>query len=109
MAQYGLYRQIFIVFSILSPLVKSLTVITSDTTAPSALIDGPQFAMTNDGARTEPDDQDAVYDIMRATGNDWDASLRDVCRGSQAGGTGSCVCRTRTTFTMWSLCLWSSL
>ncbi|KFK42412.1 hypothetical protein AALP_AA2G252800 [Arabis alpina] len=87
MSQYGLYSQIFIVFSIISPLVRSFTVITSDTTAPSALIDGPQtgFTMTNDGARTEPDEQDAVYDIMRATGNDWAASIPDVCRGRWHG------------------------
>ncbi|CAA0343849.1 Leucine-rich repeat [Arabidopsis suecica] len=87
MARYEFFRQIFIVLSIVSPLVRSFTVITSDSTAPSALIDGPQtgFTMTNDGARTEPDEQDAVYDIMRATGNDWAAAIPDVCRGRWHG------------------------
>ncbi|KAL1199354.1 Protein TOO MANY MOUTHS [Cardamine amara subsp. amara] len=87
MAQYGHFRQILIVFSIISPLVRSFTVITSDSMAPSALIDGPQtgFTMSNDGARTEPDEQDAVYDIMRATGNDWAAAIPDVCRGRWHG------------------------
>ncbi|ESQ27036.1 hypothetical protein EUTSA_v10019584mg [Eutrema salsugineum] len=87
MAQYGLYRHMFLVFSMISPLVLSFTVITSDSTAPSALIDGPQtgFTMTNDGAHTEPDEQDAVYDIMRATGNDWAAAIPDVCRGRWHG------------------------
>ncbi|KAJ0256720.1 Protein TOO MANY MOUTHS [Hirschfeldia incana] len=87
MAQYVLYCQVLLVFSVITPLASSFTVIPSDTVAPSALIDGPQtgFTMTNDGARTEPDEQDAVYDIMRATGNDWAAAIPDVCRGRWHG------------------------
>ncbi|KAM6585959.1 hypothetical protein CsatB_012961 [Cannabis sativa] len=60
----------------------------SDSGVPSALIDGPQtgFSMnTNDGARTDPKEQEAVYDIMRATGNDWATEIPDVCRGRWHG------------------------
>uniref|UniRef100_M4CH67 Uncharacterized protein n=2 Tax=Brassica TaxID=3705 RepID=M4CH67_BRACM len=87
MAHYGLYCHILLVFSMICPFTSSFTVITSDTVAPSALIDGPQtgFTMTRDGAHTEPDEQDAVYDIMRATGNDWAAAIPDVCRGRWHG------------------------
>ncbi|XP_010538000.1 PREDICTED: protein TOO MANY MOUTHS [Tarenaya hassleriana] len=86
-SHYIYYYQISILFLIVPTLVSSFTVIASDSTAPSALIEGPQtgFTMTNDGARTDPDEQDAVYDIMRATGNDWASSIPDVCRGRWHG------------------------
>ncbi|KAH7565025.1 hypothetical protein JRO89_XS09G0113100 [Xanthoceras sorbifolium] len=59
----------------------------SDSGAPSALVDGPQtgFSMNKNGARTEPREQQAVYDIMRATGNDWATDIPDVCRGRWHG------------------------
>lgn len=91
MTQYSLYCQMFLVFSMIHPPVVSFTLITSDSVEPSLMAHQhwlmPQtgFPMTNDGARTEPDERDAVYDIMRATGNDWDAAIPDVCRGRWHG------------------------
>ncbi|XP_019457506.1 PREDICTED: protein TOO MANY MOUTHS-like [Lupinus angustifolius] len=65
----------------------SFTVIMSGSGVPSALVDGPQlgFSMKQDGARTDPKEQEAVYDIMRATGNDWATQIPDVCRGRWHG------------------------
>lgn len=60
----------------------------SDSGVPSGLVDGPQtgFSMNNNnGARTDPEEQEAVYDIMRATGNDWANDIPDVCRGRWHG------------------------
>ncbi|XP_055819627.1 protein TOO MANY MOUTHS [Solanum dulcamara] len=69
------------------PLGWSFTVIMSDSGAPSALVDAPQtgFSMNNNRARTDPREQEAVYDIMRATGNDWATDIPDVCRGRWHG------------------------
>lgn len=69
------------------PLGLSFTVIMSDSGAPSALVDAPQtgFSMNNNRARTDPREQEAVYDIMRATGNDWATDIPDVCRGRWHG------------------------
>ncbi|KAM3289909.1 protein TOO MANY MOUTHS [Capsicum chacoense] len=69
------------------PLGWSFTVIMSDSGAPSALVDAPQtgFSMNNNRARTDPHEQEAVYDIMRATGNDWATDIPDVCRGRWHG------------------------
>ncbi|OAY82734.1 Protein TOO MANY MOUTHS [Ananas comosus] len=50
----------------------------------SALVDGPQTGRS-DCARTDPDEQRAVYAVMAATGNAWAASIRDVCRGRWHG------------------------
>ncbi|OMP01353.1 protein TOO MANY MOUTHS-like protein [Corchorus olitorius] len=63
-------------------LARPFTVIMSDSGVPSTLIDGPQtrFSMNKNGARTDPHEQEAVYDIMRATGNDWATEIPDVCR-----------------------------
>ncbi|KAM1078005.1 hypothetical protein ACFX15_024621 [Malus domestica] len=63
------------------------TVIMSDSGVPSDLVDGPQngFSMNKDGARTDAREQEAVYDIMRATGNDWATEIPDVCRGRWHG------------------------
>lgn len=63
------------------------TVIMSDSGAPSTLVDGPQtgFSMTGTGARTDSQEQEAVYDVMRATGNSWAADIPDVCRGRWHG------------------------
>ncbi|KAI4329347.1 hypothetical protein L6164_021621 [Bauhinia variegata] len=65
----------------------SFTVIMSDSGVPSTLVDGPQtgFSMKQDGARTDSHEQEAVYDIMRATGNDWATDIPDVCRGRWHG------------------------
>ncbi|MCD9638476.1 hypothetical protein HAX54_022476 [Datura stramonium] len=69
------------------PLGWSFTVIMSDSGAPSALVDAPQtgFSMNNNRARTDPREQEAVYDVMRATGNDWATDIPDVCRGRWHG------------------------
>ncbi|XP_028791565.1 protein TOO MANY MOUTHS-like [Neltuma alba] len=68
-------------------LALSFTAIMSDSGVPSSLVDGPQtgFSMTQDGARTDSHEQEAVYDIMRATGNDWATDIPDVCRGRWHG------------------------
>ncbi|CAK7356944.1 unnamed protein product [Dovyalis caffra] len=73
--------------SLLLPLTTSFTVIVSDSGNQSALVDGPQsgFMMNKNGARTEAREQEAVYDIMRATGNDWATDIPDVCRGRWHG------------------------
>ncbi|KAK6153748.1 hypothetical protein DH2020_013387 [Rehmannia glutinosa] len=59
----------------------------SDSGAPSGLVDGPQSGSTtsSNGARTDPKEQEAVCDIMRATGNDWATEIPDVCRGRWHG------------------------
>lgn len=72
----------------LLPFARPFTVIMSDSGVPSALVDGPQtgFSMNNNnGARTDTREQEAVYDIMRATGNDWATEIPDVCRGRWHG------------------------
>ncbi|KAH6819605.1 Leucine-rich repeat family protein [Perilla frutescens var. frutescens] len=63
------------------------TVILSDSGAPSTLVDGPQSGLPGspNGARTDPKEQQAVYDIMRATGNDWATDIPNVCRGRWHG------------------------
>ncbi|BAT91506.1 hypothetical protein LR48_Vigan05g221100 [Vigna angularis] len=67
--------------------VTAFTVIMSDSGIPSTLVDGPQtgFSMNQDGARTDRREQEAVYDIMIATGNDWATDIPDVCRGRWHG------------------------
>ncbi|KAK7335994.1 hypothetical protein VNO80_28178 [Phaseolus coccineus] len=71
----------------LAPDVTAFTVIMSDSGVPSTLVDGPQtgFSMNQDGARTDKREQEAVYDIMKATGNDWATDIPDVCRGRWHG------------------------
>lgn len=79
---------LFLSFMCFRPLgVLPFTVIMSDSGVPSALVDGPQtrFSMNKDGARTDTHEQEAVYDIMRATGNDWATDIPDVCRGRWHG------------------------
>ncbi|KAL3835534.1 hypothetical protein ACJIZ3_010270 [Penstemon smallii] len=53
----------------------------------SALVDGPQSGLSNsnDASRTDPKEQEAVYNIMRATGNEWATEIPDVCRGRWHG------------------------
>ncbi|GMH14294.1 hypothetical protein Nepgr_016135 [Nepenthes gracilis] len=69
------------------PLVMPFTVVMSDSTTPKTLVDAPQtgFAMNNNGARTDSREQEAVYDVMRATGNAWATDIPDVCRGRWHG------------------------
>ncbi|PIN08537.1 hypothetical protein CDL12_18889 [Handroanthus impetiginosus] len=59
----------------------------SDSGAPSSLVDGPQSGLptSNNTTRTNAREQEAVYDIMRATGNDWATDIPDVCRGRWHG------------------------
>lgn len=65
-------------------LVMPFTVIMPDS---GALVDGPQTGLpgSNTGAQTDPQEQEAVYDIMRATGNDWATEIPNVCRGRWHG------------------------
>ncbi|KAI3806895.1 hypothetical protein L1987_22813 [Smallanthus sonchifolius] len=58
----------------------------SDSGVPSALVDAPQTGVSmNNGAKTDHDEQQAVYDIMKATGNKWATDIPDVCRGRWHG------------------------
>ncbi|XP_039121645.1 LOW QUALITY PROTEIN: protein TOO MANY MOUTHS-like [Dioscorea cayenensis subsp. rotundata] len=50
----------------------------------STLLNNPQTIFSNQ-ARTDPAEQQAVYDIMEATGNGWAKSIPDVCRGRWHG------------------------
>ncbi|KAI3437217.1 uncharacterized protein J3R85_005658 [Psidium guajava] len=68
------------VLSCLVPIAVSFIVIPSD----SGLVDAPQNGL-KDGAQTDAREQEAIYDIMRATGNDWAADIADVCRGRWHG------------------------
>ncbi|KAM7483631.1 hypothetical protein LguiB_008214 [Lonicera macranthoides] len=80
--------QILLILSfIYIPSCVPFTVVMSDSGVPSALVDGPQtgFSMSQNGARTDIHEQKAVYDIMRATGNDWATDIPDVCRGRWHG------------------------
>ncbi|KAH7866155.1 hypothetical protein Vadar_016399 [Vaccinium darrowii] len=62
------------------------TVIMSDSGVPSTLVDAPQTGFSNkNGARTDAKEQEAVYDIMKATGNSWATDIPDVCRGRWHG------------------------
>ncbi|XP_031105670.1 protein TOO MANY MOUTHS [Ipomoea triloba] len=65
------------------PFGQCFTVIVSD----SGLVDAPQtaYSLNNDHARTDPREQEAVYEVMRATGNDWATEIPDVCRGRWHG------------------------
>ncbi|KAJ4845516.1 hypothetical protein Tsubulata_013038 [Turnera subulata] len=76
-----------LLISLLISPAKPFTVIVSDSSNQSALLDGPQtgFTMNKKGARTEAREQEAIYDIMRATGNDWATEIPDVCRGRWHG------------------------
>lgn len=69
------------------PRTLPFTVIMSDSGVPSTLVDAPQtgFSMTHDRARTDRREQEAVYEIMKATGNGWATSIPDVCRGRWHG------------------------
>lgn len=49
----------------------------------SPLIDG--ISTKQDSAITDSQEQQAVYDIMKATGNDWAIDIPDVCRGRWHG------------------------
>ncbi|KAL5575714.1 hypothetical protein UlMin_017413 [Ulmus minor] len=67
------------------PLSIPFTVIMPDSGGQSGLIEGPGYSMDKNGARTDPHEQEAVYDIMRATGNGWATDIPDVCRGRWHG------------------------
>ncbi|PSS07514.1 Protein TOO MANY MOUTHS like [Actinidia chinensis var. chinensis] len=68
------------------PMAMPFTVIMSDSSVPSSLVDAPQTGFSNgNGAKTDAWEQEAVYDIMRATGNTWATDIPDVCRGRWHG------------------------
>ncbi|XP_078429404.1 leucine-rich repeat (LRR) family protein [Wolffia australiana] len=71
----------FFFFWVASSLT-DFTVITSDSSSP--LVDAPQQGFSSH-ARTDDEEQRAVYEIMRATGNSWASSVQDVCRGRWHG------------------------
>ncbi|KAB1218713.1 Protein TOO MANY MOUTHS [Morella rubra] len=76
--------ELALIFLSLLALAMPFTVIMSDS---STLVDGPQtgFSMNKNGFRTDTHEQEAVYDIMRATGNDWATDISDVCQGRWHG------------------------
>ncbi|CAL1386177.1 unnamed protein product [Linum trigynum] len=68
--------------------IASFTIIVSDSNNQTGLADRVepgQFSPDTNHARTEPNEQEAVYDVMRATGNDWATDIPDVCRGRWHG------------------------
>ncbi|OWM81843.1 protein TOO MANY MOUTHS [Punica granatum] len=77
----------FAFICLLFPPGNSFTVIMSDSGGPSALVDAPQNRLStgNNLIRTDSQEQEAVYDIMRATGNEWATEIPDVCRGRWHG------------------------
>lgn len=75
---------LLVIFLVNLQLGMPFTIVMPDSGAPSTLIDGPQ-AGPNNGARTDPVEQEVVYDIMRATGNDWATEIPNVCRGRWHG------------------------
>lgn len=88
MAQHFSKRTpLVLAFICVLPFARPFTVIMPDSGGSSGLVDGPQtgFSMNKDGVRTDPKEQEAVYDIMRATGNDWATEIPDVCRGRWHG------------------------
>lgn len=89
MSNLPLLHTTFLILCLLNlPLViLPFTVIMSDSTTPSALVDAPQmgYTMNKNGARTDTREQKAVYDIMLATGNPWAIEIPDVCRGRWHG------------------------
>ncbi|OAY36884.1 protein TOO MANY MOUTHS [Manihot esculenta] len=76
-----------LLMSLLLPFSMPFTVIVSDSGNQSSIIDGLQngFSMNLSGAQTEAHEQEAVYDIMKATGNAWATDIPDVCRGRWHG------------------------
>ncbi|KAJ6850923.1 protein TOO MANY MOUTHS-like [Iris pallida] len=73
----------FLILLLLVPSALSeFTVILPDSTSP--LIDSPQTGFSSH-ARTDPAEQQAVYQVMAATGNTWAGSIPDVCRGRWHG------------------------
>ncbi|KAJ0074838.1 hypothetical protein Patl1_34540 [Pistacia atlantica] len=87
MAPFFSVQSLLTLFLCVLPFATPFTVISDSGTPPPALIDGPQsgFSMNKNRARTDAHEQEAVYDIMRATGNDWATEIPDVCRGRWHG------------------------
>ncbi|CAA0810923.1 Protein TOO MANY MOUTHS [Striga hermonthica] len=74
-----LVTTILVLLLVNSEMGRPYTIIMSDSGGPpSSLVNGPE-------SRTDPREQEAVYDIMRATGNDWATDIPDVCRGRWHG------------------------
>ncbi|KAJ0007159.1 hypothetical protein Pint_30143 [Pistacia integerrima] len=87
MAPFFSVQTLLALFLCVLPFATPFTVISDSGTPPPALVDGPQsgFSMNKNRARTDVREQEAVYDIMRATGNDWATEISDVCRGRWHG------------------------
>ncbi|XP_051119394.1 protein TOO MANY MOUTHS [Andrographis paniculata] len=69
-----------------SQMSSQFTIIMSDSS--NAQTNGTQSPLpgaATASATTDPAEQAAVYDIMRATGNDWATDIADVCRGRWHG------------------------
>ncbi|XP_031484046.1 protein TOO MANY MOUTHS [Nymphaea colorata] len=52
------------------------------------LVDTPQTGLSmnmDDGAHTDRQEQAAVYEVMKATGNGWATSIPDICKGRWHG------------------------
>ncbi|CAN0899759.1 Protein TOO MANY MOUTHS, partial [Linum grandiflorum] len=83
-----LFSLLLITLALSFPFASSFTIIVSDSSNNQSSITTDrvnQFSPDTNHARTEPHEQEAVYDIMRATGNDWATDIPDVCRGRWHG------------------------
>ncbi|KAJ1687984.1 hypothetical protein LUZ63_019374 [Rhynchospora breviuscula] len=77
---------LFLIISTIPPLFNAeFTVILPDSSSAQALDPPTQPGGASTWARTDPTEQIAVQAIMAATGNDWTASIPDVCRGRWHG------------------------
>lgn len=74
-------RLVLLLLLLLRPSSSEFVVVMPDS---SNLVDSPQNGFSSQ-ARTDQNEQRAVYDIMAATGNSWAASIPDVCRGRWHG------------------------
>ncbi|KAK8949032.1 Protein TOO MANY MOUTHS [Platanthera zijinensis] len=72
---------LLLLLHLLRPYSGEFTMVMPDS---ATLVDAPQTGFSIH-ARTDPDEQRAVYEIMEATGNSWSSSIPDVCRGRWHG------------------------
>ncbi|KAL4179678.1 hypothetical protein AMTRI_Chr13g88490 [Amborella trichopoda] len=75
-----------VVVAAMAASAMAYTVIVPDS-VPSTLVDTPQTGLSiyTDNAHTDPNEQQAVYDIMKATGNGWATTIPDICKGRWHG------------------------
>ncbi|XP_052183046.1 protein TOO MANY MOUTHS-like [Diospyros lotus] len=70
------------------PITTAFTVVMPDSGLVSPTVDDaaqPAVPGNSNAAWTDPGEQAAVYDVMKATGNSWATDIPDVCRGRWHG------------------------